>query len=142
MAITNEHLREMMKRMQARHAGTDAIAVTAVAIGIWEQLALKFIPMIGLGSVRLIYTRSLELNKSAFPWLPAALAGVEQSPFATLKMSLERREPAEVIAANCALLNSFIDVLATLIGVRLTLQFLRAAFPHEAIHENSRINPQ
>ena len=137
MPLKNKSLQQVIKKLQARHAGTDAMALSASAIRIWEQLTSKFMPMIGPGSVRLIYSRSLELNKSAFPWLPAASApDMDESPFAALKVGLEGLQPDEAVAANCALLDTFIHLLATLIGAHLTIQFLRSAFPDDAPPEN------
>lgn len=117
----------------------DTMAVTAIAMDIWEQLAFKFIPLIGLGGIRVIYARALEFNQLEFPWLPQVeLLNVTESPFDALKTSLEHRQPAEVIMANSALLDTFINLLATMIGVRLLILFLRSTFPDDNFHQNTQ----
>ncbi len=139
MPTDNEQLREIINEIQARHAGTDAGEVTALAIGIWRQLAFKFVPLLGPNSVNSIYARSLESNKSAFPWLPDSVRqDVADLPLMALKASLLVRRADEVILANSALLDTFVNLLATLIGARLTIPFLRSAFPHEAHQKNTQ----
>lgn len=140
MPTHKQWLLQIIRHMHARHAGTDADTDAgtdtgaAAAINIWEQLARTFIPMIGPGGVSLIVARSVERNKLAYPWLPGALApDLSQSIFGVLKICFEHRQAAEVIEANVALLDTFIDMMATLIGESLTIQFLRSAFPDEAI---------
>ena len=133
MPTDNEQLRKIIKEIQARHSGTDARAVAAAAIDIWGQLAFKFVPLLGPNSVNSIYARSLEFNKPAFPWLPASLRqDVAELPFTVLKESFELRPADEIIRANNALLDTFINLLATLIGARLVIPFLRSAFAHQA----------
>ena len=141
MPTDNEQLRKIIKEIQARHSGTDARAVAAAAIDIWGQLAFKFVPLLGPNSVNSIYARSLECNKPTFPWLPASLRqDVAELPFNILKASFELRQADEIIRANNALLDTFINLLATLIGARLVIPFLRSAFPHQAHQKNTQEN--
>lgn len=141
MPTNNELLHAIMKEMYAPHAGTDP-AAAAVAIGIWEKMAGKFAPLIGPGSISLLFSRSVESNRAAFSWLPPvpdrALAGA----LAALELSFEDRQASEVIAAMHAMLNTFIGLLATLIGARLTFQFLRSAFPGDDTQQNTQENPE
>ena len=141
MPTDNEQLRKIIKEIQARHSGTDARAVAASAIDIWSRLAFKFVPLLGPNSVNSIYARSLEFNKPAFPWLPASLRqDVAELPFAVLKESFEFRQVDEIIRANHALIDTFINLLATLIGARLVTPFLRSAFAHEAHQKDIQEN--
>jgi hypothetical protein len=138
MPLDNELLSSIMGKM---NAGTDATAAVD-AIAIWSALARKFGPLIGPGSVSLLLARSLELHKAAFPWLPpASRPGVAQPPFAALQAALEGQPASEVITATGALLNTYSDLLSTLIGARLTAQFLRSAFPDDGAHENTWREP-
>ena len=143
MPTDNEQLHEIISEIQARHAGADAGAVAGAAIGIWRQLAFKFVPLLGPNSVNSIYARSLESNKQAFAWLPASLRqDVSELPLAALKTALENRRTDEIILANNALLNTFINLLATLIGARMIIPFLRSAFPSDAPPKNIQETPE
>ena len=145
MPTDNEQLHEIISEIQARHADgdADADAGAAAAIRIWRQLAFKFVPLLGPNSVNSIYARSLEFNKLAIPWLPASLRqDVSELPLAALKAALENRRTDEIILANNALLATFINLLATLIGARMVIPFLRSAFPPDAPQINIQENQE
>lgn len=97
-------------------------------LAIWNRITRKFAPLLGPGSADLLFTRSLDENRSSFPWLPIADPAGDTS-YDGLEASLAQRSPDEISAATRALLASYIDLLTTLIGARLTNQFLRSAFP-------------
>lgn len=96
----------------------------------WLKIVRKFSPLIGANSVLLIFERCLESNLGTFGWLP-----VQQWPthpdtaVERLRTSMASRSADDILAAHRAILTTFIDLMTTLIGTRLTVQFLRAAFP-------------
>lgn len=106
--------------------GTDGELVSARAVTLWEHIAREFEPLIGAGSVNLIFARCVELNKSAFPWLrPVMQPHLAIGLFADLKADLLQQTPTEAVDACRALLTTFAELLDALIGEHLTSLFLR-----------------
>jgi hypothetical protein len=114
-----------------RHVAARSGAVLADDIAVsWLKIMRKFAPLIGPGSVLLMFGRSIENNVAAFGWLPVlALPMHADNAVERLRASLTKRKSAEILAAHRAILASFIDLMTTLIGARLTVQFLHAALP-------------
>lgn len=119
--------REAIRRTLAQHVGAvpDARAVAEATLGIWEQVASRLAPVIGARGVDVLFSRSLHLTSAAFPWL--AVAGEQGRPDAQragLKARLAGRETDAATAASCALLVTFTELLASLIGESLTGRLL------------------
>lgn len=133
----------MVRQNLARRAGEGATsdAIAEAAISTWKEVAIHLAPIIGEGGVGSLYARSLHLTRASFPWLADGSAlestrRVQQSdwPFMDLRTSLAQREPADASSASSALLNTFLELLAALIGEPLTARLLRplsndAGFP-------------
>ncbi|NMM27558.1 MAG: hypothetical protein HHJ12_09815 [Glaciimonas sp.] len=104
-----------------------------VAIDLWAQMAVQIISIVGEGGFNSLYARSVFLTQSAFPWLAVgAVSAQTDRQFLELKTSLEGQTSAEASAANCLLLITFTDILATLIGEQLTTNILRSAWDIDA----------
>lgn len=110
-------------------------AVAAAAIDVWQKLAHQLISIIGEGGFQSLYARSLHLTSSTFPWIAESHASQTDSDsrFVNLKINLEGRDPAEAGEASIALLITFIDILALLIGELLTTSILRSAWGDDAL---------
>ncbi len=123
---TSDLLRhQIIKSLMAQH--TDRVA--DVTINLWEQLASEIISIIGEGGFNSLYARSVFLTQPAFPWLAAsALSPQTDHRLKELKTSLEGQTPAQASEANSLLLITFTDILASLIGERLTTSILRSAW--------------
>ena len=103
--------------------------VAAIAINLWEQMAIQIISTVGVGGFNSLYARSIFLAQSTFPWLREGSPSSETDRrFAELKTSLEGQAPATACEANCLLLITFTDILASLIGEHLTASILRSAW--------------
>ncbi len=135
MQINNAQLTAIISSLQARYAKPDADTLQQ-AITMWELLALKFGTLIGQSGVKLILGRSLDRQRPAFPWQPSAKGTL----LIHLQEAYEQQTPAEAIAANSALLEAFIHLLATLIGAGLTVQFLRTALADDSATPNQPEN--
>ena len=99
------------------------------AIHLWEQVAAQIISIVGEDGFNSLYTRSVSLSQSTFPWLAASLQPPRADHrFAELQTSLEAQTPVQAIEANSLLLITFTDVLASLIGEQLTTRILRLAW--------------
>jgi len=108
----------------------------------WLRIVRKFSPLIGANSVLLIFERSLENNLATFGWLPALLLPAQpDTAVERLRTSMAARPASDILAAHRAILTTFIDLMTTLIGARLTIQFLQAAFPADGAGSNTEENP-
>lgn len=109
-------------------------AVLDVTIELWERLAAGLISIIGEGGFDSLYARSIHLAGASFPWLvpgpPSAQSGAR---FAQLKFCLESQDGREAGEASIALLITFIDILALLIGEPLTTSILRSVWGDGAL---------
>lgn len=109
-------------------------AVVDVSIRLWEQLARNLSSIIGERGFQSLYKRSLSLTVSRFPWLELdGSAASDASDFAGLKLCLAAQDPAHAGEANIALLITFINILAVLIGELLTSSILRSAWGDDAL---------
>jgi len=99
------------------------------AVRLWKQLASQLISIIGEGGFHALYARSLFLVSKEFPLLAS---GEVRRPanlqFTDLKAGLERQGAADAGKASGALLVTFTDVLASLIGDTLTTDILISAW--------------
>ena len=138
MTVKDELLFALM-----RHVSASPAAALADDIGLsWLKIVRKFAPLIGANSVLLIFERSLDNNLAAFGWLPAlAMPSQPDTAVERLRASMAARPTDEVLAAHHAILTTFIDLMTTLIGARLTVQFLRAAFPADSAGSTTEENP-
>ncbi|MGZ3158602.1 MAG: hypothetical protein ACXU7D_00060 [Burkholderiaceae bacterium] len=109
-------------------------AVVDTSIQLWERLATELITIIGEGGFQSLYARSLHLTSATYPWiLPTHPWQQSESRFTGLHNSLASRDAAQAGDASIALLITFIDILATLIGEFLTTNMLHAAWGDDAL---------
>lgn len=118
------------RRIQATIADVAAIAedaahVADVAGSTWRELNAVLSPVIGPGGVAALYQRSLHMTRSAFPCLATVREdALRPGEFVGLQLVLSQQTSAYVVAANGALLQTFCDLLASLIGASLTERLL------------------
>ncbi|MDP3082928.1 MAG: hypothetical protein Q8N44_04445 [Rubrivivax sp.] len=93
---------------------------------IWEEIDDALTPILGPRGMAALYKRSLHLAASAHPWLAAA---DENDPPAVgpaaLKSALARRSSTSAAAGGNAFLQTFHELLVTLVGASLTERLLR-----------------
>jgi hypothetical protein len=106
----NDQRREAIRQtlVLGAGAGPEAGAVAAAVLGVWHRIGECLVPMIGARGVEALFGRALQLTASAFPWLAAA--GEDKTSLAGV--------------ASVALLATFTELLATLIGASLTDRLL------------------
>ncbi len=121
---------QIIKARMAPH--TEKVADAAILL--WEQMATKIILIVGEGGFNAIYARSVYLAQPTFPWLAASARPPADHRFVELKINFADQTPAEVSAANCLLLITFTNILASLIGENLTASILRSAWGSDASH--------
>jgi hypothetical protein len=126
---------QIIASLTAQH--TDSVADTAASL--WEKLATEVISIVGDGGFDALYTRSLFLTQSTFPWIAVGSLPLQtDTRFAALAMSLSDQTPAQAGAANRLLLITFTDIMASLIGEALTTGILRSAWSNVAADKNGK----
>jgi hypothetical protein len=109
--------------------GADATQIADAMVSTWQEIAAALGPIIGRGGVAALYKRSLYLTGPAHPWLAGAQEGVPTPmDFAALKSVFAQQSSATAAAGGRALLQTFYDLLASLVGPALTGQLLRSVW--------------
>lgn len=119
---------QIIKGLTAQH--TEKVADAAVSL--WAQMATQIISIVGEGGFDSLYARSLYLSQATFPWLAAGSTSAQTSSrFTNLKINFEGQTPALASEANCLLLITFTDILASLVGEPLTVRILDSAWNND-----------
>lgn len=139
-ASTSRH--QLIHDAFASPAGADVDVVASTTLQLWRQIAAHFEPLIGVGSVNLIFARCIDLNRGAYPWLQPIVPLLKAtSPFADHHADLLTQTAAEASRASAAVLIAFAETLDALIGEHLTSLYLRPllknAKPTELIRRTS-----
>jgi hypothetical protein len=111
----------------ARSVGTGAEAggIADAIVSTWREIALALGPIIGRGGVAALYRRSLYLASTAHPWLSSAYEGIDTPMDLTaLKLVLVQQGSAGAAAGGGVLLQTFHDLVLSLVGASLTEQLL------------------
>jgi hypothetical protein len=115
--------------------GADAQRIAEHAVATWRDLDAALSPIIGRGGVAALFKRSLLLAVPAHPSLVAASQDVNApGDFVNLRDALAGQTVADAIAANGAVLQTFVDLLATLIGESLTERLLQSVRDNPSRH--------
>jgi hypothetical protein len=98
--------------------------------------------VIGARGISALFKRSLHLAHADYPWLAAAYEGaVEPGDFTSLRAALSRQTGEHAAAAHDAMVQTFNDLLANLIGGSLTQRLLQSVWDHpssgHAVQDNS-----
>ena len=96
---------------------------------LWRQMAAQLILIIGSGGFDSLYARSVYLGRATYPWLGAG-SGLSETNhrFSDLETSFQTQSPTLARDANCLLLITFTDILASMIGEHLTIRILDSAW--------------
>ena len=110
---------------QICQAGEDVGSLADAAVSLWRDMSDALSPIIGPRGVAALYKRSLYLTRGEYPWLADAHEGVVlQGDYKLLHKALVQQEGPHAAAANAALLQTFYDLLRSLIGESLTERLL------------------
>lgn len=131
------HLTELLATITDHLRPGGKPGTAADAVQIWNTLKARFAPLLGPMSTDLLFVRTLSRHTQAFPWLEACAALREpRAAFDAFVLCLGQQAPADIVAANHALLTSYIAHLSDLIGERLVVRLLGSAFPSGAAGKN------
>ena len=126
-----EQLRSRLAKLTAE--GADSRVVAAEAVSTWRDVDAALSPIIGQRGVAALFNRSLSLTVPAYDWLDTVRDGaVQTGDFSALHEALSQQTTSNGVAANCALLQKFGDVLTKLIGESLTARLLRPVWDNHS----------
>jgi hypothetical protein len=109
-------------------AGPERVGEEIVAV--WTAIDAALSPIIGHRGVAALYTRSLQVTSTSHPWLSNTRAdSLGSMNLESLKSNLSQQHSATAAAAaGGALLQTFRDLLATLVGPSLAERLLRTVW--------------
>jgi hypothetical protein len=94
----------------------------------WRQLAKQLCPLIGESGFCALFGRAVHVIGPEHAWLaPKQPCRSTEQLFSSLAEQLAHADPEQAATANDALLRTFTQLLAALIGERLTQQLLASA---------------
>lgn len=105
----------------------DAALVSTSTVSAVRLLLRELQPLVGELAAAALYRRSVHLARSSFQRAPDD-ALTQDDLLTPLQHDLGSRSAAEAQKGSRALLNSFVDLLASLIGESFTLRLLRKAW--------------
>ena len=111
--------------------GAEAARIAEMAIAAWRNVDTALSPIIGTGGVTALYRRSVFLTVRTYPWMATATengGSLRLDGLDSLQSALAEQTGVIAAAANCALLQTFCDLLSGLIGAPLTEHLLQSAW--------------
>ena len=107
----------------------DAAQIAQAWVGVWQEIERALTPIVGSGGVAALYRRSLHLAGADHPWLEVGIDRVGTGiDLPALQAAMAQRDSADATAGGRALLQSFRDLLTSLIGGDLSEQLLGAVW--------------
>ena len=120
---------ETLTRRIGGQADVDVERVADAIVVVWLEINQALHPIIGYRGVAALFNRSLKIAIREHAWLgdghQGVLAAVDAS---ALKATLLRQTPDVAMAGGIALLVTFHELLASLVGPSLTDQLLCAVW--------------
>ena len=108
--------------------GADAKEVADAAIAIWHRFASALQSIIGRQGVVALFNRSIALTAQTYPWLSSSRAADDHSvDIAGLRAVIALQSSDAAITGSSKLLQTFYDLLESLIGAGLCEQLLDSA---------------
>ncbi len=122
-AAHRETARALLAHEGAR-ASSSADGCATAASQLYDKIHARLAPLLGAAGVQALLARSARLTQDSFPFL--AVAALDATK---LRSRLQQQEPAVAMEAAVALFVTFLALITTFIGDRLTSQVLRSAWP-------------
>jgi hypothetical protein len=106
--------------------GADAAQIADTVVATWQAIDIALSPIIGHGSIVVLYMRSLCLMVQPHPWLTSVCESVHiDMDLDALRTVLAGQDSALAATVGGELLQTFYELLASLVGPSLTEQLLR-----------------
>lgn len=136
---TIEDRKQMISRLLTEKPGGPANpgALAEQVLWLWEQIAFHLTPLIGVSGFQTLYARAMHLAAPACPGFSAIQPGRSiDALFQALKEDLNALDHDVAETCGNALLNTFTDLVESMIGEALMAQILRSAWVGQS-HGNS-----
>jgi hypothetical protein len=126
-APTEEHL-QWARRLLSQNEDAGEVSAAAAMGPAYDRLLRCAGPLIGNNGVRAILARSLKLAAGQYPSLRAVLLveGYANDPAKALRACLQGQDTAD--ASTTFVLATFLSLLSSFIGERLTAQIIETAW--------------
>ncbi len=121
-----QQIKELLLSLPAGEPGSALIALL-------RPLRLQVASLVSEDGFNFLLERTLFLTAQAYPWINAEPASSAETELDNLRLTLATRTHEDALAASAALLSSFVDLVASLIGDSLTDGILRAAWGDDAL---------
>lgn len=123
-------LRQLVHRLMTHPVGmNNAGELAFAAVAVYTKLLSSLSPLLGEVGSTALFRRSLKLTEGAFPCYAEARGADQRTLLNAVEACLRKQAPEGVQGASVALLAAYVELLATLIGERLTRQLLQDAWP-------------
>jgi hypothetical protein len=121
---------------------SDAERVADAALSRWQAITAALTPLVGPRGVSALLKRSLYLIQGEHRCLAAVWASSDETvDLAALHTVLSQQAADTAVAAQAALLQSFVDLLSRLIGPALTERMIGSAPPSSPTGSATRNPP-
>jgi hypothetical protein len=137
-------LRETIRATLERHAGSlsGTNATSHATAATWRLIETQLVPVIGARGLDVLFRRALHQTITAFPWLAASVdRGGSAGPLPSLMACLATQHTATAAEAVSALLLTFAELLATLIGDSLTERLLAPVWARPSLSSDPETPP-
>jgi hypothetical protein len=124
----SSRLQQLARLVMKHHVGSAQASadIADAARRVFEELLSSLSPLIGEVGSQALFRRSVKLTEPAF----AGLRGLKQgSALEALVAGLRAQKSEAAMEASVALLATYLHLLATFIGERLTWRLLEEAWP-------------
>ena len=130
MPMDSPQARRIAAVLARRPGGpANAAQVADATVAVWREVDAALNSVIGLRGVAALYRRSLFLQRCDYPWLASAVSGPDTAmDLAALKAALAQQDSAVAAAAGGATLQTFHELLISLVGPSLTERLLRSVW--------------
>src|SRR6476620_1461633 len=136
MTDTTEDRKQMISRLLTQKPGgaDNSRALAEQVLWLWEQIAFHLTPLIGVSGFQTLYARAVHLASPSCPgFSPVPQGKTLDALFQILKDDLAALDEENAQLCGNSLLNTFTDLVESMIGELLMSQILRSAWvgqPH------------
>lgn len=121
----------MISRLLTQEPGAIAHsgALSEQTLWLWERISFHLSPLIGVSGFQSLYGRAIHLASPFCPGVSASARGMPTDAlFQSLKRDLAALDPGNAERCANVLLNTFTDLVESMIGEQLMAQILRSAW--------------
>lgn len=103
--------------------------MSATARRLHDELTAALAPLISSTGVEALFARAFDLAQRDYPAGERSSQNSPTEPFSEAGLWLDRQGPSTATDAAAAMFATFAELLTTLIGKQLTMQYLQKAWP-------------